>query len=54
MTHVSEAGMENGAVQMVVREHSGVRINVTHNADHHHLHFQKESNTNQTLAILSD
>lgn len=34
------------------REPSGVRTNVLHD-DHHCLHFQEESNTRQTLAILS-
>ena len=44
--------MISGAVQMMVRKHSGVRINVTCE-DGHHLHLQKEPSTNQALAILS-
>lgn len=36
----------------MIREHSGVRINVKHD-DGHHLHLQKEPSTNLALAILS-
>lgn len=43
--------MISWAVQMVVREHSGVRINVIQDGDHH-LHLKKETCANQTLAIL--